>query len=90
MSERLTIYQQGDRFATISPAGKATIWEVDAEGQLIESPIPREPEFRMRQCWTCGGQGSIRDGRGGSIFCPACHGTGTERIEWTWMRPTDE
>jgi len=40
MAEELTIYEVGDRFATITRAGKVVIWQVDLNGTLFEAPVP--------------------------------------------------
>ena len=44
MAETLLVYEVGDRFATITRAGKATIWEVDNTGRPVEAPLPRKDQ----------------------------------------------
>jgi DnaJ-class molecular chaperone len=39
--------------------------------------------LKGRQCWTCGGEGTIDGKRGRPVFCPACKGSpkrGWQRI----------
>ena len=43
MAEEMMIFEVGDRFATITPAGKVTVWQVDLNGKLFEERYPLPP-----------------------------------------------